>query len=102
MSLASTANHIHKLYVKTKWWHFRFHTREPPTPLGSHVSDTLYIPGQWQIQDGSRSEEGANSPGGCQHTILPNFCNGFEKHVVEDDGLFTNRLVAMGLSIAPA
>ena len=29
-------------------------------------------------------------------------CNGFEKHVVEDDGLFTNRLAAMGLSIAPA
>ena len=26
-------------------------------------------------------------------------CNGFEKHVVEDDGLFTNRLVAVGLSV---
>ena len=26
------------------------------------------------------------------------FCNGFEKHVVEDDGLFTNRIVAVGLS----
>ena len=29
-------------------------------------------------------------------------CNRFEKHVVEGDGLFTNHLVAMGLSDAPA
>ena len=35
------------------------------------------------------------------YVICP-LCNRFEKQVVEDNGLFTNHLAVMGLSVAPA